>query len=187
MNVLVGFFDFIPQQIIIKLVSAGILALATLGIVLIYRTSFTTNFAQGSVAAFSAYIMYMVSEKLLAKFASGLLKTPLWIYLISLLVAVVAAFFIGFFIDAGIIRRAKKINSSGKQMITMGLVLVLTALTDIFFSPTIPRDIERIFAGRFTFKLFGLDLNITYHNLTVIITAVVVIVLIFVLDRKSVV
>ena len=97
----------------------------------------------------------------------------------------IAGFVIGYLIDKFIIRRAKKISSSGKQMITMGMVLVLTALTDIFFTPVIPRNINRIFNDSFRFNIFGNSIVLNHHNFTSIVLAIVVIVLIFVMLKYT--
>lgn len=47
-----------------SLFDAAILALATFGITLIFRTSSTTNFAQGSIAALSVYITFIISNSI---------------------------------------------------------------------------------------------------------------------------
>lgn len=181
--ILTSFFEYIPQALFSRMSDIGVLTLATLGIVLIYRTSFTTNFAQGSVASFSAYIMYVLTQALLSN--TSLASKPYIIFIISMLVAMVAAFLIGYGIDALIIRRSKNITSNGKQMVTMGMVLVLTALTDIFFSPTISRNIGRIFSGNVKLTIFNKVATISYHNITIFATSIVVIGLVFILLQKT--
>lgn len=178
------FFEAIIKGLPPRFFDAAILALATLGIVLIYRTSFTTNFAQGSIAAFSGYIMYSFLSNIFdAK--SKPESTQTWLFVAALLIAIVAAFLIGFAIDVLIIRRAKNITSSGKQMITMGMVLILTALTDIFFSPTVPRRIGRLLNGSVNFKVFGVALSVTKHNLVAIAIAILIISLVFIMLKTT--
>lgn len=179
--ILMGFFESIPSIFFQRISDSAVLALATLGIVLIYRTSFTTNFAQGTIAAFSAYIMFMFSQI----FLQDLGLSYQLAFVLGLIIAIIAAFIIGFSIDTLIIRRAKKVSSSGKQMITMGMVLVLTALTDIFFSPMIERKINRVLPEPFRFNLFGNTIIFNQHNFVTTIVAILVIALIFLLLQKT--
>ena len=66
MNI-IDFLGTLPQIFFTNLADSAVLALATLGIVLIYRTSFTTNFSQGMIASFSAYVMYTLSQSIFFK------------------------------------------------------------------------------------------------------------------------
>lgn len=168
-------FDGFIQILLGSLIQAAILALATFGIVLIFKTSSTTNFAQGSIASFGAYVMYAVINMLYDKNSGG--YTPWYIYLIGMLASIIVAFLIGLFVDTIIIRKAKFITSAGKQMITMGLVLILTALTDIIFG-VLPKTIDRI-----SYENFGttgnFQITMTGHELFGIILAFTVLTLVF--------
>jgi branched-chain amino acid transport system permease protein len=96
-------------------------ALAALGIVLIWRTSKTTNFAQGSIGTINAYV-------------AGLLFLSWgWSIWAVALVSMVSAFFTGIIIDTFIIRPASKVNSVAKQIITLGLIMVIVGLIPILF------------------------------------------------------
>ncbi|MGI6782215.1 MAG: branched-chain amino acid ABC transporter permease [Acholeplasmataceae bacterium] len=168
-------FDGFTQILLGSLMQAAILALATFGIVLIFKTSFTTNFAQGSIAAFSAYVMFAVINMLFER-GPGL-TTPWYFYLIGMAVAIIAAFLIGLFVDTMIIRKAKFITSAGKQMITMGLVLILTALTDIIFG-VYPKTVDRI--SYQTFETGGnFNVTMTGQELFGVIIAFTVLILVF--------
>ena len=161
---------------------ASILALATLGIVLIFKTSFTTNFAQGSIAAFSAYVMYFVMHVVIESvFKIESATMPWYFYLVGMLAGIIVAFLIGLFVDTLIIRKAKYITSVGKQMITMGLVLILTALTDIIFG-VLPKTIDRI--SYETYRTSGsFEIAVTAHELVSILLAVFVLSLLFTILR----
>jgi len=109
--------------------------MATMGIVLILRTSITTNFAQGMMGTFAAF------------FASNLVlyvspNMPFWI---AIAFGALITFCLGYAIDAGIIRRGRMVNPFGKQMITMGLMLIFyAAIPPLFVSittrtPNVPR------------------------------------------------
>ena len=87
-----------------------VLVLATFAITLIFKTSTTTNFAQGSIAVFGAYV------------GTGFFLDngiPMWG---ATLIGIVFGFLCGVFIDAVIFRNGRHVNLAGKQIITMGLV-----------------------------------------------------------------
>lgn len=172
--------DGFIQIILGSLLQSSILALATFGIVLIFKTSFTTNFAQGSIASFGAYVMFVVITTVVTKaLPEGTTVTPWWVFIVGMLGAVITAFIIGLLVDTMIIRRARQISSAGKQMITMGLVLILTAMTDIVFG-VLPKQMPRISAGNNVFTVGeNFRISITTHNLFAIIVAFSVIILTF--------
>lgn len=97
-------------------------ALAALGIVLIFRTSSTTNFAQGSIGTLNAY----VAASLLIKWE----WTNIWAVA---LIAMVTAFVTGIVIDTLIIRPASKVSAVSKQIITLGLIMVIIGLIPMIF------------------------------------------------------
>lgn len=167
-------FDGFIQILLGGLMQAAVLALATFGIVLIFKTSFTTNFAQGSIASFSAYVMYTVINIF---FETGVERTPWYFYLIGMFAAIITAFLMGLFVDTMIIRKAKYITSVGKQMITMGLVLILTALTDIIFGVS-TKKIDRI-----SYQAFATDgafrINVGAHELFAILLSFSILILVF--------
>jgi branched-chain amino acid transport system permease protein len=96
-------------------------ALAALGIALIWKTSRTTNFAQGSIGTINAYI------------AGVLLLNWGWSIWLVALVSMVTAFLTGILIDTFIIRPAAKVSPISKQIITLGLIMILTGLIPLLF------------------------------------------------------
>lgn len=171
--------QIIIQIILDTLMPAVILMLATLGIVLIFKTSYTTNFAQGSIAALAVYVVSSAST-LLASIIPGI--SPLMQLILGIVVGIIAAFLFGLFIDTMILRRSKYINSGGKQMITMGIVLIITGLVPLIFG-TLARTVPKIVYGNIDFTMFGANFWITKHNLISIIIATVVISVIFIMLR----
>mgnify|MGYP001037227775 CR=1 FL=1 len=146
----------ILQTIINSLPMIGRYALVTMGIVLIFRTTATTNFAQGLIATVGTFVVTWAS----------LLWTdlPLWI---CLLMGVAVSFLLGMFVDVALIRRARHITPSGKQMITMGVMMILVNVTPVIF-----RDItlwtrpgKTFSTGILSFQLFGHTMNITEMGL----------------------
>lgn len=153
------------QMVFSSLTLISVYTLATMGVVLIFKTSFTTNFAQGSIAALGCYIAARVALSL---------QVSIWM---ATLIAVFIAFLIGIFIDFVIFRQGKNVNALGKQIITMGLVLmILGIIPTVFGSLTI--QIDRFFTGTLDFALFGMTFTVTKHALfcfalaTLILTAI---------------
>lgn len=146
---------------------AGILVLATTGIMLVFRTSFTTNFAQGMMAMVGVFTAVSLITKL------GINK---WL---AVGAGIALSFLLGLFIDTMIIRKAKKVNVIGKQMITMGLVIIISALIPIIFG-SIPYEFGRFLEGNVEFSLFNMDLYITKNGLLILGVAAAIVSAIFV-------
>ncbi len=96
-------------------------ALAALGIALIWKTSRTTNFAQGSIGTLNAYV-------------AGILMLRLgWNIWLVALASMGTAFLTGILIDAFIIRPASRVSPISKQIITLGLIMVIVGLIPLLF------------------------------------------------------
>ncbi len=160
----------ILQTIVNSLPTIGRYALVTIGIVLIFRTTATTNFAQGVIATFAPFVVTWASLTYTA--------LPMWV---CLLLGMAAAFGLGMFVDVALIRRARRITPSGKQMITMGVMMILVNVTPVLF-----RDItlwtrpgKSFSTAIITFQLFGYTLNITEMGLLAFVLAAIVLSLVF--------
>lgn len=155
------------QILLNSVMFACIISLATLGIILVFKTSITTNFAQGMIATVGAFI------------ATFLLVSYGVPRLVSMLIAFVLMFAFGVLIDVGLFRRAKFMTPIGKQMITMGIVLFLLGVIPFIFgnaiveAPAFSDDVVRFYIGT-------RQLSISEHSLIsagitfVIITSVFV-------------
>jgi branched-chain amino acid transport system permease protein len=96
-------------------------ALAALGIIIVWRTSLVMHFAQGSMGMFSGTaVAYVLNHW-------GL---PLWQ---AVLVGVVVAIALGFLVDFAVIRRLKRATAVGKEIITLGLIMVFLGAAPIIF------------------------------------------------------
>ncbi|MBQ9032314.1 MAG: branched-chain amino acid ABC transporter permease [Parasporobacterium sp.] len=104
------------QIILRSLETGGIYALASLGIIIIFRTSRISHFAQGAMGMFNTYVAAVLVDRM------GL---PLGI---GVIVAVCLAVFIGFLVDFLVIRRAKNAIPVTKQILTLGLVTIFVGL-----------------------------------------------------------
>ncbi len=101
--------------------TGSVYALAALGIVLIFRTSRTTNFAQGSIGTLNAYV------------AGYLFMTFGWSIWVVALASMATAFVTGILIDVFVIRPAAKVNPISKQIITLGLIIVIVGAIPFIF------------------------------------------------------
>lgn len=151
-----------------------VLVLATFAVTLIYKTSATTNFAQGSIAAFGCYFgtSFFLSK-----------GVPLWACAI---IGFVFGFVVGILIDVCIFRRGRYVNLAGKQIITMGLVLVFANIIPMIYyylvTPTIPPLTD---APDVKIQMGSGVLNITAHSLICLAITIVVLGILFILLRFS--
>jgi branched-chain amino acid transport system permease protein len=160
----------ILQTIVSSLPMIGRYALVTIGIVLIFRTTATTNFAQGLIATFGTFVVTWA--------AFLWTDLPLWL---CLMMGMLSAFLLGMFVDVGLIRRARHITPSGKQMITMGVMMILVNITPLIFRDiTIWNRPGKAFSTAiYQFRLFGYNLNITEMGLLCFVLAAVLLILVF--------
>ncbi len=109
-------------QLLITGVSIGsIYALASLGFVLIYKSSRVINFAQGELIAIGAFIIYALTVWV---------HIPIWI---SLLISIGISYFIGLGIERTFLRPMIGQPIISVIMVTIGLANLLSGL--VFFTP----------------------------------------------------
>ncbi len=144
----------------------SVLSLSTFGIMIIFKTSTTTNFAQGMISAFGAFIAATLF------YDSGV--NPI----LSILLGIVASFGLGLFIDIVINRNAKFVTAVGKQMITMGVALLLIGLLPLTLQRNQP-FLYPLVDGNVTFNAFGYTFSLTKHSLITFVLAAVIIIGLF--------
>ena len=130
------------QMVFGGLETGSMFALATLGIIIIFRTSKATNFAQGVIGMFNAFVA-----------ASILISHDVSVWLATI-IGMLTAFVTGVLIDLVIIRRANKVNILGKQIITFGLILILVGLAPVIFG-SIPIRFPHFIHPAGAFEIFG--------------------------------
>lgn len=147
-------------------------ALVTLAITMIFKTSYTTNFAQGVISAFGAYMVaHFLNQKGLSIF-------------ISLPLGMMVAMFIAVLIDVLIFRRGRYVNALGKQIITMGLISILVGAIPLIFGISIPQ--YTTFAkGLITFAVSDGSVTITKNVIVCVAITIVVVSIIFAALRFS--
>lgn len=116
-----GGFATLLQLLLRSLETGSVYALAALGIIIIFRTSLITHFAQGVMGMFNTFVV---------TFFFTSLSFPLWL---AVLCGIVSAIVTGFLVDFLVIRRAKKVSPVGKQIITLGLMMVFLGITPFLF------------------------------------------------------
>ncbi len=167
-----------------SLISFSFLSLATFGIVLIFKTSSTTNFAQGSLGILGAYATSYIIDK---QGVNDLLGTPGVVInsvsqlIIPMLAGILVSFIAGFLIHAIIFKNAKYTNVATKQIITMGLVIVITGAIPLIFGSAVTR-VSFPFS-KDTIRILGVIVPI--HNLVTLLLAGVIITSIFILLKHT--
>lgn len=96
-------------------------ALSALSIILVYKTSYTTNFAQATLGMINTYLV------------ATIIKDFGWSIYMALPVGILSAIILGMLIDVVIIRRAKDASPVAKQIITLGLISILLGLAPMIF------------------------------------------------------
>jgi branched-chain amino acid transport system permease protein len=151
------------QLLLRSLETGSVYALAALGIIIVYRTSNITNFSQGVVSMFSTFVVTALFIN------TGM---PLWLAIMG---GVISAITVGMLIDFVVIRHTKKVSPVAKQIITLGLIMVVLGITPLFFGVdplTLPRLIN---AG--DLKVFGA--NISFNGLFNIVFGLVLMFILF--------
>lgn len=162
------------------LLSVCITTLAAFAVTLIFKTSTTTNFAQGSIAALGCY----VTADLLIKHG-----IPVWL---GVLPGILAGVLVGLFIDIVIFRNGKNVNAVGKQIITMGLVSVIFGGIPLVFGNAESIPFEPFFNAQkagvspnIILPAFGGEIVVTKHALICVAITVAVLGVLFLLLKHS--
>jgi len=137
------------QLVTRSLETGSIYALAALGIIIIFRTSSITHFAQGAMAMFNTFVVTILFSKL---------DMPLWMALMG---GIVSAVITGFLVDFLIIRHTKKVSPVAKQIMTLGLIMVFVGVIPMFFGVE-PLNLPKFFN---TGEIAFLGAKISYNGL----------------------
>ncbi len=158
------------QSLVNALPLMGRYALVTMGIVLIFRTTATTNFAQGLIGTFGAFVVTWA--------ALEWTSLPLWI---AIALGMLTGFLLGAAVDIALIRMAKRITPAGKQMITMGIMMILVNVVPKIFSRIVLNNLpgKSISTKNLEFTLFGQSLYIPINGVWAFIIAAVILTAVF--------
>lgn len=157
------------QVVLRSLETGGVYALAALGIIIIFRTSNITHFAQGSMGMFNTFVVATLVAKT---------QLPLWA---ATLCGLCTAIILGCLVDFVIIRRTKRVSPVAKQIITLGLIMVFVGLAPMAFGVDplkLPRFIE---SGELNIG----GAHLTYNGLFNILLGIVLMLILFYVLQKT--
>ncbi len=151
------------QIIFSSLESGSIYALATLGIIIIFRTSRVTNYAQGTIGMFGAFA------------ATSFLVSTGTNEFVAALFGMFVAFILGITINFVIIRPAKNASPISKQILTFGVIMLVLGAAPMIFG-SIPLQFGKfIKSGELTF----LGASLTYNALLNIVVGIGLMIILF--------
>jgi len=134
-------------------------AIAATGLVVTYTTSGVFNFAQGAVGMIAAFGYWeLVSAH----------NQPTWAAL--LIVLILGASIAGAFVERVLMRRLHGASAERPVMVTLGLMVILTGVATVVWSPTVQRTVNPQINGQF--RLVGI--NIQYQYVLIIGVAIAV-------------
>ncbi len=161
------------QNIIGGLETGSLYALAALGVVLIYRVSDVTNFAQGEMAMFSTFVTFTIWTY---SRAAGL-PYP---YLIAFIGALIFSAIFGYSIERVFIRPTAESSLLGKMIVTFGLILIVNGSAAAIFG-TDSYYMQRAIGGT---MIIG-NLVVRPHSFFVIFLALVIMAVLFYMIRNT--
>lgn len=163
---------YLLSTILGSLVPMCVTALVTMAITMIFKTSSTTNFAQGVISAFGAYA---VADVMVEKGLSVWLALPCGI-VVAVMMAVA--------VDVLIFRNGRYVNALGKQIITMGLISIIVGATPLVFGLTTPM-IGPFVAGTYSFSVGAQEVVVTKNAVVCLAITVTVLTIVFLLLHFS--
>jgi len=124
-------------------------AIAATGLVVTYTTSGVFNFAQGAVGMIAAFGYWeLVSAH----------HQPTWAAL--LIVLILGASVSGAFVERVLMRRLHGASAERPVMVTLGLMVILTGVATVVWSPTVQRSVNPQINGQF--RLVGINIQNQY-------------------------
>ena len=150
--------NFLQYTVFGVMLGAGY-AIAATGLVVTYTTSGVFNFAQGAVGMIAAFGYWeLVSNH----------NQPTWAAL--LIVLILGASISGAFVERVLMRRLHGASAERPVMVTLGLMVILTGMATVVWSPTVQRTVNPQINGQF--RLVGI--NIQYQYVLIIGVAIAV-------------
>ena len=140
--------DFLQFTVFGIMLGAGY-AIAATGLVVTYTTSGVFNFAQGAVGMIAAFGYWeLVSAH----------HQPTWAAL--LIVLILGASITGAFVERVLMRRLHGASAERPVMVTLGLMVILTGVATVVWSPTVQRTVNPQINGQF--RLVGINIQDQY-------------------------
>ncbi len=150
--------DFLQYTVFGVMLGAGY-AIAATGLVVTYTTSGVFNFAQGAVGMVAAFCYWeLVSAH----------NVPVLLSL--LIILVIGASIAGALVERVLMRRLHGASAERPVMVTLGLMVILTGMATLIWSPTTERQVNNLVSGQFRF----VGINIQYQEVLIIGVALAV-------------
>ena len=153
--------------------TGSLYALAALGVVLIYRVSDVTNFAQGEMAMFSTFVTYTIW----VYSANAGFPYP---YVAAFIGALIFSAIFGFLVERVFIRPTSDSSLLGKMIVTLGLILIVNGSAGAIFG-TDSHYMQRAVSG--TVRIGNIIL--TPHSFFVIGLALIIMIALFWMIRNT--
>ena len=147
--------------------TGSLYALAALGVVLIYRVSDVTNFAQGEMAMFSTFVTYTIW----VYSANAGFPYP---YVAAFIGALIFSAIFGFLVERVFIRPTSDSSLLGKMIVTLGLILIVNGSAGAIFG-TDSHYMQRAISGHIRVS----NMIIRPHSFFVIGLAIVIMLVLF--------
>lgn len=157
------------QLLFSSLETGSVYALATLGIIIIFRTSRMTNFAQGSLGMMNAFVATFV-----------LINLEINVFLAAF-IGMISAFITGIIVDLVIMRHAKRVSPVSKQIITFGLIMLFLGVAPMLFG-TSPLSFPR-FINEGSISISGA--SVTYNGIFNISVGLFIMIGLFIFLKKT--
>ncbi len=150
--------NFLQYTVFGIMLGAGY-AIAATGLVVTYTTSGVFNFAQGAVGMIAAFCYWeLVSAH----------HVPVLVAL--LIILVLGATIAGALVERVLMRRLHGATAERPVMVTLGLLVILTGVATLVWSPTTERSVNNMVSGQFRF----VGINIQYQEVLIIGVALAV-------------
>ncbi len=157
-------------QLLLRSFETGsIYALATLAIILVYKTNRIINFSHASIAMFATYFVTYIIVRM--NFSMPLA------FALGFIVAII----VGILVDVIVIESAKKVPPLSKMIITLGVMMVIIGLIPIFFGVETMNLKKIIQEGSVSF----LGASISYNGLFNIVLGLSIMIGLFYLLQKT--
>jgi branched-chain amino acid transport system permease protein len=150
--------DFLQYTVFGVMLGAGF-AIAATGLVVTYTASGVFNFAHGAVGMIAAFLYWELA-------VHDHLSVPLALVVVLLVVAPVS----GALVERVLMRRLHGASAERPVLVTLGLLVILTGVATLVWSPTVTRVVNPLVAG--TFRVVGVNIEYQYV-ITVGLAAVV--------------
>ncbi len=161
------------QNVVAGMETGSLYALAALGVVIIFRVSSVTNFAQGEMSMFSAFTAWTIWSNL----REAGFPYP---YPVAFIATIIFAICFGYVVERFFIRPASKGSMVGKMIVTLGLIMIVNGSAGAIFG-TDSHYMQRAIAGNMNIG----GVLIRPHSIFVISVALIFMTILFFMIKKN--